>query len=126
MSTESVGEPKQTFTDEIWLSAQSAHRPAAASSRSPQPYVSSLPLTPSFTVKTIRHGGALQRGQLNCESFKGKLRDELLNGEIFYTLKEAQIMIEVWRRHYNTIRPHSSLGYCPPEALIYARPLALQ
>lgn len=56
-----------------------------------------------------------------CESFNGKLRDELLNGEIFYTLKEAQIMIEAWRRHYNTIRPHSSLGYRPPapEALVW-------
>ena len=43
-----------------------------------------------------------------------KLRDELLNGEIFYTLKEAKIIIEQWRRHYNTIRPHSSLGYKPP------------
>lgn len=62
-----------------------------------------------------------------CESFNGKLRDELLNGEIFYTLKEAQIMIEAWRRHYNTIRPHSSLGYRPPapEALITARPTEL-
>jgi putative transposase len=48
------------------------------------------------------------------ESFNGKLRDELLNGEIFYTLKEAQILIEQWRLHYNTIRPHSSLGYRPP------------
>jgi transposase InsO family protein len=49
-----------------------------------------------------------------CESFNGKLRDELLNSEIFYTLKEAQIVIENWRRHYNTVRPHSSLGYRPP------------
>ena len=49
-----------------------------------------------------------------CESFNSKLRDELLNGEIFYTLKEARIVIERWRRHYNTIRPHSSLGYRPP------------
>ena len=48
------------------------------------------------------------------ESFNGKLRDELLNGEIFYSLKEAQILIEHWRQHYNTIRPHSSLGYRPP------------
>ena len=48
------------------------------------------------------------------ESFNGKLRDELLNGEIFYTLKEAQILIEQWRIHYNTIRPHSSLNYRPP------------
>lgn len=49
-----------------------------------------------------------------CESFNGKLRDELLNGEIFYSLREAQIVIEQWRKHYNTIRPHSALGYRPP------------
>jgi len=49
-----------------------------------------------------------------CESFNGKLRDELLNGEIFYSLKEAQVIIEQWRNHYNTKRPHSSLGYRPP------------
>ena len=48
------------------------------------------------------------------ENFNGKLRDELLNGEIFYSLKEAKILIERWRRHYNTVRPHSSLGYQPP------------
>ena len=49
-----------------------------------------------------------------CESFNGKLRDELLNGEIFYTLREAQVVIEQWRRHYNTVRPHSALNYRPP------------
>ncbi len=43
-----------------------------------------------------------------------RLRDELLNGEIFYTLKEARVLIESWRRHYNAVRPHSSLGYRPP------------
>ncbi len=48
------------------------------------------------------------------EIFNGRLRDELLNGEVFYTLKEAQIIIELWRHHYNHIRPHSSLGYRPP------------
>lgn len=48
------------------------------------------------------------------ESFNGKFRDELLNGEVFYTLQEAQILIEQWRVHYNTVRPHSSLGYRPP------------
>ncbi len=48
------------------------------------------------------------------ESFNGKLRDELLNGEIFYTLREAKVLIEQWRCHYNTIRPHSALGYRPP------------
>ena len=49
-----------------------------------------------------------------CESFNARFRDELLNGEIFYSLKEAQIIIEQWRKHYNTIRPHSALGYRPP------------
>ena len=49
-----------------------------------------------------------------CESFNGKLRDECLNQEIFYSLKEAQVVIEQWRNQYNTIRPHSSLGYRPP------------
>jgi transposase InsO family protein len=63
-----------------------------------------------------------------CESFNGKLRDELLNGEIFYTLNEAKIVIEAWRRHYNTVRPHSSLRYRPPapEVIIWptAKPVA--
>jgi putative transposase len=59
-----------------------------------------------------------------CESFNSKLRDELLKGEIFYTLKEAQIVIESWRRHYNTVRPHSSLGYRPPapEVVLWPAP----
>ena len=48
------------------------------------------------------------------ESFNGKLRDECLNSEIFFTLKEAKVLIESWRHHYNTVRPHSSLGYRPP------------
>ncbi|MEP1441771.1 MAG: IS3 family transposase [Hyphomicrobiales bacterium] len=55
------------------------------------------------------------------ESFYARLRDELLNGEIFYSLKEAQIIIEEWRIHYNTKRPHSSLAYRPPapESIIH-------
>ena len=48
------------------------------------------------------------------ESFNGKLRSELLNGKIFYTLREAQVLIEEWRQHYNRVRPHSALGYRPP------------
>jgi putative transposase len=48
------------------------------------------------------------------ESFNGKLRDELLDREIFYSLREAEVLIERWRRHYNTSRPHSALGYRPP------------
>ncbi len=55
-----------------------------------------------------------------CESFNGRMRDELLNGEVFYSLREAQIIIEGWSKHYNTKRPHSALGYRPPapEAII--------
>ncbi len=49
-----------------------------------------------------------------CESFNSKLRDELLNGELFFSLAEAQIVIEAWRRHFNSVRPHSSLKYRPP------------
>jgi transposase InsO family protein len=48
------------------------------------------------------------------ESFNGSLRDEPLNGEILYSLAEAKVLIEAWRRHYDTISPHSSLGYRPP------------
>ena len=59
-----------------------------------------------------------------CESFNSKLRDELLNGEIFYTMKEAGIVIESWRRHYNTVRPHSSLNYKPPAPEVLQWPAA--
>jgi transposase InsO family protein len=60
----------------------------------------------------IEPGSPWENGYV--ESFIGKLRDELLNREIFYTLKEATILIEQWRRHYNGVRPHSALGYRPP------------
>jgi hypothetical protein len=65
-------------------------------------------------VKTlfIEPGSPWENGYV--ESFNGKLRDELLNGEIFYTLQEAKILIERWRTHYNQVRPHSALGYRPP------------
>jgi putative transposase len=65
-------------------------------------------------VKTlfIEPGSPWENGYL--ESFNGKLRDELLNGELFDTLREAQVLVEQWRRHYNTRRPHSSLSYRPP------------
>jgi putative transposase len=49
-----------------------------------------------------------------CESFNSKLRNEFLNGEIFYSMKEIRVLAERWRVHYNTVRPHSSLGYRPP------------
>jgi transposase InsO family protein len=60
----------------------------------------------------IEPGSPWENGYI--ESFNGKLRDELLNGEIFETLLEAKVLIERWRVEYNTIRPHSSLGYRPP------------
>jgi putative transposase len=53
------------------------------------------------------------------ESFNARLRDELLDGEIFYTLAEAKIVIESWRRHFNTVRPHGSLGYKPPAPEVF-------
>ena len=65
-------------------------------------------------VKTlyIEPGSPWENGYI--ESFNGKLRDELLNREIFETLQEAKVLIEGWRQEYNTFRPHSSLGYKPP------------
>jgi transposase InsO family protein len=68
-------------------------------------------------VKTlyIEPGSPWENGYI--ESFNGRLRDELLNGEIFYTLNEAKVILENWRREYNTIRPHSSLGYRAPVPL---------
>lgn len=68
----------------------------------------------------IEPGSPWENGYV--ESFNGKLRDELLNGEIFYTLAEAKIVIEQWRRHYNTVRPHSSLGYKPPAPEVVSWP----
>ena len=58
------------------------------------------------------------------ESFNARLRDELLDGEIFYSLAEAKIIIESWRRHYNTVRPHGSLGYKPPAPEVFVPALA--
>ena len=64
------------------------------------------------TTAYIEPGSPWENGY--CESFNARLRDELLNGEMFYSLKEAQIVIEECRKHYNTVRPHSALGYRPP------------
>ena len=58
------------------------------------------------------------------ESFNARMRDELLNGEIFYSLREAQIIIENWRIHYNTRRPHASLGYRPPAPEVFVPAMA--
>jgi putative transposase len=59
-----------------------------------------------------RSGKLWENGYI--ESFNGKLRDELLNGEIFDTILEAKVLTELWRKHYNNIRPHSSLNFSPP------------
>ena len=81
---------------------------------------------PEFVAKAVRRwlerlgvgtlfiepGSPWENGYI--ESFNGKLRDELLNGEIFYTLKEAKALIGMWREQYNRVRPHSSPGYRPP------------
>ena len=81
---------------------------------------------PEFTAKAVRRwlnrlgvktlfiepGSPWENGYI--ESFNGKMRDELLNREIFTTLTEAKVLIEQWRREYNQVRPHSSLGYRPP------------
>jgi putative transposase len=81
---------------------------------------------PEFTAKKVRKwlselsvkalfiepGRPWENGYV--ESFNGKLRDELLNLEIFDTLREAQVLVERWRKHYNTVRPHSAPGYRPP------------
>jgi transposase InsO family protein len=71
-------------------------------------YLARLDIKPLF----IEPGSPWENGYI--ESFNGKMRDELLAGEIFYSIKEAQIIIEHWRKHYNQVRPHSSLGYKPP------------
>ena len=65
-------------------------------------------------VKTlyIEPGSPWENGYI--ESFNGKLRDELLNGEIFDTILEAKVLTEQWREYYNNVRPHSSLNYLPP------------
>ena len=89
---------------------------------------------PEFTAKRVRDwlanlevktlfiepGSPWENGYI--ESFNGKQRDELLNREVFYSLVEAKILIEQWRKEYNQIRPHSALCYRPPapEAIIPA------
>lgn len=60
------------------------------------------------------HRARLTLGKRLLRELQCPVRDELLNAEVFYSLREAQILIEEWRRHHNTVRPHSSLGYRPP------------
>ncbi len=70
-----------------------------------------------MTTLFIEPGSPWENSYVEC--FNGKLRDELLNGETFHTVHEAKVLIEQWRRHDNTMRPQSSLGYRPlaPETL---------
>ena len=70
----------------------------------------------------IEKGSPWENGYV--ESFNARLRDELLNGEIFYSLREAQVVIESWRRHYNTVRPHASLRFRPPAPEVFVPALA--
>jgi len=70
----------------------------------------------------IERGSPWENGFI--ESFNARLRDELLDGEIFYTLREAQIVIESWRRHYNTVRPHASIGYQAPAPEVFVPAIA--
>lgn len=72
--------------------------------------------------KTVRGTAFPTTG--SCESVNAKLRDELPNGEVFYSLAEARIVLESWRQHYNTPRPHSSLGYKPPAPAALSWPAA--
>jgi putative transposase len=67
-----------------------------------------------IAVKTayIEPGSPLEKG--NCEGFNGIFIDNVLDGEVFYSLKEARVIVGEWVKHYNEIRPHSSLGYKPP------------
>ena len=76
----------------------------------------------ALDVKTlyIEPGSPWENGYV--ESFNARLRDELLNGERFYTLAEARAVVSAWRHHYNHVRPHSSLGYRPPAPLAILPP----
>jgi putative transposase len=73
-------------------------------------------------VKTLFIEPASPQENGYCESFDSKLRDELLDGEIFTTLSEAEVLIESWRRHYSAVRPHSSLRCRPPAPEAILRP----
>ncbi len=72
------------------------------------------------TTAFIEPGSPWENGYV--ESFNGKMRDELLNMEVFNTIAEAKVLIEQWRRHYNTVRPHSSLRYRPPAPEVLLTP----
>ena len=90
-------------------------------SSSPKPFKTGSRLVGAKTAY-IAPGSPWENGFI--ESFNARLRDELLNGEIFYSLAEARIVIESWRRHYNAERPHGSLGYKPPAPEVFVPAIA--
>jgi len=78
-----------------------------------------FPTVPAY----IAPGSPWENGYV--ESFNARLRDELLDGEIFYSLREAEVVTESWRRHYNQVRPHASLGYRAPAPEVIVPALAI-
>lgn len=131
-----------TFTLEIFCPAMTAANVALRSARASRDVCSTaLPFFlmcygPEFIAKAVQTWIATAGAQTayitpsslwengHIESFNARLRDEFLNGEIFYTLQEVKILIEAWRRQDNTIRPHSSLGYRPPAPEVLMWPAA--
>ena len=103
-------EVRQNATQAIYPGE--GHRAVAASRGIYSPCGARLAQAHPVNTLYIEPGSPWENGY--NESFNGKLRDELLNRELFYSLAEARYLIECWRRHYNQIRPHSSLGYRPP------------
>jgi putative transposase len=112
-----LGKPTRSLAGSILVELPRSSGPVAAKGTS---------MAPEFTCHGMRRwvselgtrtvffepGSPWENGYI--KSFKGKLRDELLNREIFYTLQEAQVLIERWRNQYNRRRPHSALGNRPP------------
>ncbi|CUH71685.1 putative transposase OrfB [Thalassovita autumnalis] len=117
--------------DDLWAGFEIAKRgafchPSTLCDRPARLKLVSSDITPEFVAQAVQDwikavgaktayiepGSPWENGY--CESFNARFRDEFLNGEIFYSLREAQILIEEWRKHFNTKRPHSALGYRPP------------
>jgi len=96
------------------------HRQVALGYRPGKTIVRSWLATLQIRSLYIEPGSPWENGYI--ESFNGKLRDELLSRELFDSLSEAQVLVERWRQEYNTIRPHSALGYQPPAPESFAWP----
>ena len=93
--------------------ASKRHKPEEIVAKAVQAWITAVGAKTAY----IEPGSPWENGYV--ESFNARLRDELLDGEIFYSLREAEILIESWRRHYNTVRPHASLGYRPPAPEVF-------